>query len=339
MNACGQARDALIEDKLGSLAEMERVPLPERLSRWLPNGDMYSLSESKRPGMEGRIVVTRGMADSSIGVGSHSVGRCGSGYELFIVSGDGSSGWAVSLLAYLMEWELTANIDLYGRVMEMGAVTIERIPLPTDELAFTSVLITSPWEAKQSANGEVLLLAVTLIFEDEMRWALRYGGGQLSALLREAGIGLVSYRGRSSVLTIPEMAEPLASLQMQGWFKKLNSSGIAEYILDEINARYASDWKSIVLNVDIRQNARLLVERPPRHISVEWSRGSSPPLLEGRPITDLPEVVRDLVELMNIAAARPGSLEDGGWQQVEMKIAWNDEEGQLKVDWGFDYPE
>ncbi len=330
---CRQTRDALIEDKLGMLAEMARVAMPERLSPRLPDGEMYSLSGSGRPGLEGRIIVTRGLAESPAGNG----GRV-AGYELFIVSRDESPEWAVNLLAGLIEWELTENLDLAGRVREMGAVTIEQLPLRLDNPALNCALITQPWEGKRSADGEVVLLAVTLIFEDEMRWALRYGREQLGELLKEASIGLVSDQRRSSVLTDSDLAEPLASLQAQGWFKKLNGFGITEYILDEVYDRYGDDWKSIALRLNDRLNARLLVERQSREISVEWDGVSSAPLLEGRPISDLPEVVRDLAELMNIAAAGPGSLEDGVWEQVEMNVT-RDEEGKLKVDWAFDYPQ
>jgi suppressor of fused protein SUFU len=333
MDAYKQIRDALIEDKLGRLAGMAGIAMPERLSPRLPDGEMYSLSGSRRPGLEGRIIVTRGLAESPAGNG----GR-GAGYELFIVSRDESLEWAVNLLAGLIEWELTENLDLAGRVKETGAVTIEQLPLRLDNPALNCALITQPWEGKRSAGGEVVLLAVTLIFEDEMRWALRYGREQLGELLKEAGIGLVSDQRRSSALTYSDLAEPLASLQTQGWFKKLNGSGITEYILDEVYDRYGDDWMSIALRVNDRLNARLLVERQSRQISVEWDGVSSAPLLEGKPISDLPEVVRDLAELMNIVAAEPGSLEDGVWEQVEMSVT-RDEEGQLKVDWEFDYPE
>ena len=64
MDMSRQTRDALIEDKLGMLAEMARIALPERLSPLLPDGEMYSLSGNRRPGLEGRVIVTRGLADS-----------------------------------------------------------------------------------------------------------------------------------------------------------------------------------------------------------------------------------------------------------------------------------
>jgi Suppressor of fused protein (SUFU) len=332
--------DALIEDRLGALARMKSIALPEKLSLLAPNAGLMSLSESGRLGAEGTVVVTRGLTDPSIGGAAE---RCGIGYELFIASRDGSSEWAVNLLLYLMEWELTANIDLFGRVMEMGAVTIERLPLRLHNAALNSVLIASPWEVMESHDGQIMLLAVTLIFEDEMRWALRYGRDHLSALLEEAGVGFVSDQRRSSVLTEPALMGRLNSLQMQGWYRRLNDSGIPDYILEEVMNRYEYDWESIVFRVDARRNGRLLITRqsslsnPRGEISVEWSEGEPPPRLENQTLSDLPAVVNDLADLMGIVAAPPGSLEDGVWEQVEMRIT-KDSEAKFKVDWEFAYP-
>ncbi|MBO0797214.1 MAG: suppressor of fused domain protein [Blastocatellia bacterium] len=333
--------DTLIEEKVGSLAELENIPLPEKLSLLLPNGGLLSLAEGTLLGTEGKVIITRGLSDPSI----HTVAeRCGTGYELFIVSREGSADWAVHMLSYLMEWELTAKIDLFGRIMEMGEVTIENLPLHHDNPALNSVLITSPWEAKSSEDGQIMLLAVTLIFEDEMRWALRYGRDHLSTLLKESGIGIASDRRRHSVLTIPASNERLTALQMQGWYRKLNESGIPQYILEEVMNQYVDDWDSIVLRVDNSQNSQLLIARSTSlhgshgEVAVEWREGDPPPRFGDHLLDDFPAAVAELANLMGIVAARPGTLEDGVWKQVEMRISKNNE-GRYKLDWEFGYPQ
>jgi hypothetical protein len=128
-------------------------------------------------------------------------GAAGYGYELMVVADD-KLEWPLGLLQWVVNAQITHDLDLLKQVEKYGGITVEQIHIGRgDSVNILIAKAKSPLPVgSQLPDGSMQLLVATTITDEEMQWSMQHGQPALLQKLQDAHVGQVSRRGRESVV-------------------------------------------------------------------------------------------------------------------------------------------
>ncbi|MBC8103112.1 MAG: suppressor of fused domain protein [Cytophagales bacterium] len=150
---------------------------------------------------QGRPIGTQGTLQRKESVLPTVPGQPGYGYELMIVTRD-EGDWPLWLLQWAVNAELLNDVGILERVKQYQGLTVEQIGIGGGNAVNIFIAPAQPPlpTGFSLPNGEMTLLVMTTITDDEMQWALEQGRPALLQRLLQSGIGQVSTLNRRSML-------------------------------------------------------------------------------------------------------------------------------------------
>jgi hypothetical protein len=203
------ARTKFYEEKIGQLPNDIAV-----MSQWppvWPGGGLFIIPAQKlQPGLW--AYSTFGLSNPDMPSEMFRIkreapadkSRPGYGYEMLVVAAQNAE-WPLKILQWAANTEILGNADFLGNVEKSDGITVEQVRI--NDQRRVNVLISKaqaplPTSA-QLPNGKMQFLVATIITDDEMRWSMKNGRGNLLKKLKDAGIGQRSVLDRPSVLAQP----------------------------------------------------------------------------------------------------------------------------------------
>ncbi|WP_257222865.1 MULTISPECIES: suppressor of fused domain protein [unclassified Acinetobacter] len=132
-------------------------------------------------------------------------GAAGYGYELILMTREKNEEWPLWFLQWAAQAELLNDAGILARVEKYNGLTIEAIQVGENANDKINVLITKAQKplplSTQLPNGKMEFLVATVITDEEMKWSMTNGRNELLNKLIKSGVGQISDRNRSSVIT------------------------------------------------------------------------------------------------------------------------------------------
>lgn len=132
-------------------------------------------------------------------------GAAGYGYELILLAREKNSEWPLWFLQWVAQAEILNDAGILEKVEKYNGLTIEAIQVGENANDKINVLITKAQKplplGTQLPNGKMEFLVAIVITDEEMKWSMKNGRNELLNQLIKSGVGQISDRNRSSVIT------------------------------------------------------------------------------------------------------------------------------------------
>jgi hypothetical protein len=126
--------------------------------------------------------------------------HAGYGYEIMVLT-PRPANWPLLPVGLLVQMEILQDVDLLGRIKQLGGITVESLGIgdgANADFLITAALDPLPPLA-QLPNGTMQLFVATRITREEMTFGQEHGGPALLQRLIDGGVGQMSVLERESV--------------------------------------------------------------------------------------------------------------------------------------------